>query len=125
LFLDLFLDEILKLDTIWEHRALKDAEKLSSKEAEVLELKLKLKQMEVELENQKRLTRHFEGMSVILSSEFKKAKWVEARERGVKLSSYFREFNSEMKGFLLEKKMILERLVKIEKIVSAINVILK
>jgi hypothetical protein len=110
---------------IWQQPSLNDADSLLAKEAENVALKFKLQQLEVELENQKRLTRHFEGMSVILSAEFKKAKWVELRERSTMLSSYFREFHSEMKNFMLEKQKLLQRLGKIEAIISSINVILK
>ncbi len=113
------------MDLIWEERSSVNVESLAAKEAENLALKFKLQQVELELENQKRLTRHFEGMSVIMTAEFKKAKWVESRQRCVKLSSFFREFNDEMKGFLLEKQRLMERLTKIEQIVSSINVFLK
>ncbi len=124
-FLANFLDEILKFDLIWEQNALKDAENLSAKEAENVALKLKLKQLEIELENQKRLTRHFEGMSAILSAEFQKAKWVEIRERSAELGSYFRDFNNELKSFFVEKRKLMERLARIEGIISCINVLLK
>ena len=120
-----FLEEILGSEFILEQHALRDAECLCQSNAENVALKFKLQQVEFELENQKKLTRHFEGMSVIMTAEFKKARWSESRDQSVKLSAYFRQFNSEMKGFMLEKQKLMQRLSKIEQIVSSINVILK
>ena len=120
-----FLEDLLGYDFLFEQPEKKECENLASKEVEILSMQFKLKQMELELESQKRLSKHFEGMYAIMIVEFQKAKWRQMREKNAKLISFCRQFQTEVKGFLLEKQKMLERIGRIERIVNSINVILK
>jgi hypothetical protein len=94
-------------------------------QSENLYLKMKIQQLEIDLENEKRRSSHFDGVSKIALYELQKGNWIKCVNRRERIGKVVRDFECEMKNFDVFHKNMMDCANKLHNLIRSLNALLQ